>query len=92
MLVEWPDVPLVLTALGIIVGKILGPRSYMSKYFTLILSGTVNLNSLEHLKTCRLCVTWRIWAAWLLPTGANVLEIISEGSSWVVAWEAQLEF
>lgn len=92
MQVECPDVPLVLTALGIIVGKILGPRSYTSKYFTLILSDTVNLNSLEHLKTCRLCVTWRIWAVWLLQTGADVLEIVSEGSSWVVVWEAQLEF
>lgn len=87
MLVKCPDVSVVLLALRIIVEKILGPRSYTSKYFNLILSCTVNLNSLEHLKTCRLCATWRIWAVWLLQAGADVLEIISEGSSWVVAWE-----
>lgn len=79
--------PLVLIALRIIMGKIWGPRPY-----TLILSDTGNLNSLEHLKTCTLCVTQRIWAVWLLQAGADVLEIISEGNSWVVTWEAQLKF
>lgn len=66
MPVKCPDVSLVLVAMRIIMGKFSGLRSHSPKYFTLILSNTVNTSSLEYPKTYRLCITWRVWAVWLL--------------------------
>lgn len=85
MLVRCPDVPLVFVALRIMMGKISGPRSHTPKYFTLILSSTVNLNSLGYLKMYRLCTPGEFGQSDCLQAAGDVLEIVSEGSSWVEA-------